>query len=85
MQIKRAALVLGIAGGGLLSGCTTNIYQVTKTENVFILPSSLGDLGNPGDEDATPDGTMSVLTRGGTNYFVLPKVPPQSSPKSREL
>jgi hypothetical protein len=82
MQIKRAALAFAVVIGGSLSGCTTNIYQVTKTENVFILPSGMGDPGNQSDEDELPDGansSMSVLTRGGTNYMIVPRAPEVSA------
>lgn len=68
---KLAAVVLGMV---CWSGCTTNIYHVLKEENHFyVIP--VGDENDPGEEGGMelPEGSVTVLTKGGTKYLVVPR------------
>ena len=59
----------------MFSGCTTNIYHVLKTENHFYIIPAGGDPGEPEDGNEIGGGALTVLTRGGTNYLVIPERP----------
>jgi len=65
------------------SGCTTNVYHVLKAENnYYIVP--VNNLPQDSDEEV-PDGAVTILTKSGTNYLVLPKAPKTSPKSSRAL
>jgi hypothetical protein len=67
-----------LIGAVLLSiGCTTNVYHVKAENHYYIIP--FGDLQQD-ESDELPDQPVTVLTKGGTNYLVLPHTP--NSPKA---
>jgi hypothetical protein len=80
MREKLGALIGAVL---LLTGCTTNVYHVKAENHYYIIPA--GDLQQQDEGDDLPDQPLTVLTKGGTNYLVLPTAPKSPHKISRAL